>query len=70
MDFTLYALEEVTMGNRFFVEYLKRISDWVSEMPLPEIRGSRMPATELYFGVMNRVCTALGIEIETEGETI
>lgn len=38
MDFALFALEEVTMGNRYFLEYLQRITGWLREMewPMPE----------------------------------
>lgn len=51
MDFALYALEEVTMGNRFFDEYLIRITEWLAEMPAPVVCGDTTPATELYEGV-------------------
>ena len=37
VDFALYALEEVTMGNRYFLEYLHRITSWLREMPTPSI---------------------------------
>lgn len=51
MDFALYALEEVTMGNRYFEEYLARIYSWLCEMPLP---GSvDVNAETLYEGVIN-----------------
>jgi hypothetical protein len=38
MDFALFSLEEVTMGNRFFLEYLHRIIGWLQGMdcPMPE----------------------------------
>lgn len=59
MDFALYALEEVTMGNRYFEEYLARITDWLSEMPLPHIHGDTRAAENLYKGVMAAVSYSL-----------
>lgn len=59
MDFALYALEEVTMGNRYFREYLARITDWISEMPPPAVHGDNTPSKDLYRGVMSRTCRAL-----------
>ena len=59
MDFALYALEEVTMGNRFFAEYLNRITEWIQDMQLPLIEGRDNATRALYEGVMQLTIDAL-----------
>jgi 5'-deoxynucleotidase YfbR-like HD superfamily hydrolase len=62
MDFALYALEEVTMGNGYFKEYLGRIIQWIKDMPLPSIRGDASASTELYLGVTARAFQAMNLD--------
>lgn len=59
MDFALYALEEVTHGNRFFVEYLTRILDWLGDMPVPKL--CTFPAQELLQGVNEAAMAVLNL---------
>jgi hypothetical protein len=57
VDFALYALEEVTMGNRFFIEYLQRILDWISTMPLPATYAAA--ASDLLVGLLRKAAPYL-----------
>ncbi len=58
MDFALYALEEVTMGNRHFRTYLVRIMDWLQTMALP--RPYTAQARDLFNGVAAAAMEAVG----------
>ena len=40
MEFALYALEEVTAGNRFFAGPAHRITSWLAGMKVPCVGGS------------------------------
>lgn len=51
IEFALFSLEEVTMGNRFFEVYLTRILDWLNGMPIPFIHGSAEYTSKLLVGV-------------------
>lgn len=42
MEFALYALEEVTAGNRFFAGPAHRITTWLQTMPPPVIGDKNM----------------------------
>ena len=69
MDFALYALEEVCMGNRLFLPYLNRIVFWLSKMEYPCILSpSRVlpAAVELLGAVAARTEQVLGFPVTTE----
>lgn len=47
MDFALYSLEELKMGNTFFQTYYGRIRGWLLEGELPNPDGVRNTCAEL-----------------------
>jgi 5'-deoxynucleotidase len=59
MDFALYSLEEVTMGNRYFSEFLGRILHWLDELQLPgpPVSKLRFAAHDLLTEITMRAAT-------------
>lgn len=52
MDFTLYCLEEMKMGNQYFEEYYARISEWLRQSELPSVDGVTNACTALMNDVL------------------
>lgn len=67
MDFALYSLEEVSMGNGLFKSYLNRILYWLTTMPVPACEpGMDRAAIGLLHDVLDRAHIRLGHEITQE----
>lgn len=55
MEFVCTCYEEVTMGNRFALQYLVNAMMALSELPLPVIDGSNGPGKELLLTMLAQV---------------